>query len=178
MSYTLSNDSFSGDESGQDNQSSQQSARSGGRTDDLFGKSEDFADTRLSDRENGKDEKDEQNEFYNYKMPWSLRLAYSANYGNTQRENEISSHSLMFSGDVDLSPRWSVGASSGYDLLNQGFTYTQLRFERDLLSWRMNFTWIPFSDNSSWNFFIGISSSLLKDLKYDKQKRSDKSVGN
>jgi lipopolysaccharide assembly outer membrane protein LptD (OstA) len=178
MSYTLSNDSFSGDESGQDNQSSQQSARSGGRTDDLFGKSEDFADTRLSDRENGKDEKDEQNEFYNYKMPWSLRLAYSANYGNTQRENEISSHSLMFSGDVDLSPRWSVGASSGYDLLNQGFTYTQLRFERDLLSWRMNFTWIPFSDNSSWNFFIGISSSLLKDLKYDKQKQSDKSVGN
>ncbi|WP_179020265.1 putative LPS assembly protein LptD [Winogradskyella forsetii] len=178
MSYTLSNDSFSGRESDEDKASSQESARSGGRTDDLFGKSQDFADKRLSDRDKNKDDKDENNEFYNYKMPWSLRLAYSANYGNTRRENQISSHSLMFSGDIDLSPRWSVGASSGYDFLNQGFTYTQLRFERDLLSWRMNFSWIPFSDRSSWNFFIGIKSSLLKDLKYDQRRRPDQQVGN
>ena len=111
-------------------------------------------------------------------MPWSLRLAYSANYTNTRREDAISSHSLMFSGDVDISPKWSLGASSGYDFLNQGFTYTQLRFERDLLSWRMNFSWIPFSDRSSWNFFIGIKSNLLKDLKYDKRKQPDQQVGN
>ncbi|WP_178991946.1 putative LPS assembly protein LptD [Winogradskyella schleiferi] len=178
MSYTLSNESFSGRESNEDNASSQESARSGGRTDDLFGKSQDFADKRLSDRDKNKDDKEENNEFYNYKMPWSLRLAYSANYGNTRRENQISSHSLMFSGDIDLSPRWSVGASSGYDFLNQGFTYTQLRFERDLLSWRMNFSWIPFSDRSSWNFFIGIKSSLLKDLKYDQRRQPDQQVGN
>lgn len=178
MSYTLSNESFSGDESAEESSSSRESARSGGRTDDLFGKSEDYADKRLSDDDKNKKDKEEKNDFYNYKMPWSMRLAYSANYGNTKRENAISSHSLMFSGDIDLSPRWTVGASSGYDFLNQGFTYTQLRFERDLLSWRMNFSWIPFSDRSSWNFFIGISSSLLKDLKYDKRRQSDKSVGN
>ncbi|NRD21512.1 LPS-assembly protein LptD [Winogradskyella eckloniae] len=178
MSYTLSNDSFSGDESAEDSAASRESARSGGRTDDLFGRSEDYADKRLSDQDKNKDKKEEKNDFYNYKMPWSLRLAYSANYNNTQRQNEISSHSLMFSGDVDLSPRWSVGASSGYDFLNQGFTYTQLRFERDLLSWRMNFSWIPFSDRSSWNFFIGIKSSMLSDLKYDQRKRADRSVGN
>ncbi|MBU2921342.1 LPS-assembly protein LptD [Winogradskyella psychrotolerans] len=176
MSYTLSNDSFSGPESDSDKASAQESARSGGRTDDLFGKSQDFADQRLSDRDKNKDDKEEDNEFYNYKMPWSLRLAYSANYTNTRREDKISSHSLMFSGDVDLSPRWSVGASSGYDFLNKGFTYTQLRFERDLLSWRMNFSWIPFSDRSSWNFFIGIKSSLLKDLKYDQRKRPDQQL--
>ncbi|WP_405572140.1 putative LPS assembly protein LptD [Winogradskyella sp. Asnod2-B02-A] len=180
MSYTLSNDSFSGkdSESDSDKASSKESGRSGGRTDDLFGKSQDFADQRLSDNDKNKDGKNENNEFYNYKIPWSLRLAYSANYTNTRRDNTISSHSLMFSGDVDLSPRWSVGASSGYDFLNQGFTYTQLRFERDLLSWKMNFSWIPFSERSSWNFFIGIKSSLLKDLKYDKQKRPDQQVGN
>ena len=70
----------------------------------------------------------------------------------------------MFSGDIELSPRWSVGASSGYDFKNKGFTYTQLRFERDLESWRMNFSWIPFSSRSSWNFFIGIRSSILSDI--------------
>ncbi|MUU77295.1 putative LPS assembly protein LptD [Winogradskyella endarachnes] len=178
MSYTLSNDSFTGDETAQSDASSKESARSGGRTDDLFGRSEDYANKRLSDDDKSKGDKEETNDFYNYKMPWSLRLAYSANYSNTTRQNEITSHSLMFSGDVDLSPRWSVGASSGYDFLNQGFTYTQLRFERDLLSWRMNFSWIPFSDNSSWNFFIGISSSMLSDLKYDKQRQADKTLGN
>ncbi|WP_179347862.1 putative LPS assembly protein LptD [Winogradskyella pacifica] len=177
MSYTLSNDSFSGGESEEKRASAQESARSGGRTDDLFGRSEDFADKRLSDQDTDKEEQ-ENNEFYNYKMPWSLRLAYSANYTNTRREDAISSHSLMFSGDVDISPKWSLGASSGYDFLNQGFTYTQLRFERDLLSWRMNFSWIPFSDRSSWNFFIGIKSNLLKDLKYDKRKQPDQQVGN
>lgn len=178
MSYTLSNESFSGGESEEDRASAQEAARSGGRTDGLFGKTQDFADQRLSNRSKDENEEEENNEFYNYTMPWSIRFAYAANYTNTQRQNEISSHSLMFSGDVELSPRWSVGASSGYDFLNQGFTYTQLRFERDLLSWRMNFTWIPFSSRSSWNFFIGIKSNLLKDLKYDKRRQPDQSVGN
>ncbi len=130
-----------------------------------------------------KDKKDpdddaENNEFYNYKMPWSLRLRYAANYTNTRRQDQISSHSLMFSGDVELSPRWSIGISSGYDLLNQGITPTQLRFERDLLSWRMNFTFIPVGVNTSWNFFIGIKSNLLKDLKYDQRRQPDQRVGN
>ncbi len=149
----------------------QENLRSGGRDDDLFGRSDDYTSQRF-DEEN-KDDNKEPSDFYNYKIPWSLRIAYAVNYSNSRRQNEISSHSLMFSGDIDLSPKWSVGASSGYDLKNQGFTYTQLRFERDLLSWRMNFSWVPFSSRSSWYFFIGIKSSILKDLKYDKRKQPD-----
>ncbi len=177
MGYTLSNDSFSGNESDKDEASAQEAARSGGRTDGLFGETQDFADKRLTDNDKNKD-KEDNNEFYNYSMPWNLRLAYAVNYSNSRRENQISSHSLMFSGDIELSPRWSVGASSGYDFLNEGVTFTQLRFERDLLSWRMNFTWVPFSDRSSWNFFIGISSNMLKDLKYDQRRQPDQQVGN
>ena len=144
---------------------------SGGRDDDLFGLSQDFAAQQIDDNKNNEDETS--SEFYNFKIPWSLRVAYAINYSNTRRQNEISSHSLMFSGDIDLSDKWSIGASSGYDLKNAGFTYTQLRFERDLLSWRMNFSWIPFSTRTSWNFFIGIRSSVLKDLKYEKRKQPD-----
>ena len=179
ISYTLNNDSFSGkDTDDDDKEEERRAATSNSRTDDLFGKTQDFADRRLTDKDRNQGKEEENNEFYNYKMPWSLRLAYAANYTNTRREDQISSHSLMFSGDIELSPRWSIGASSGYDFLNQGFTYTQLRFERDLLSWRMNFTWIPFSDRSSWNFFIGIKSNLLKDLKYDQRRQPDRQLGN
>lgn len=181
LSYSLNNDSFSGKdkEEERDEEADRRSSTANARADDLFGVSQDFADQRLGDQKKDKNKDDEENnEFYNYKMPWSLRLSYAANYTNTRRQDEITSQSLMFSGDIELSPRWSVGASSGYDFLNQGFTYTQLRFERDLLSWRMNFTWVPFSDRSSWNFFIGIKSNLLKDLKYDQRRQPDRQLGN
>ncbi len=149
----------------------EENLRSGGRADDLFGVSEDFANQQINDKK--EDEEKPPSDHYNYKIPWNLRLAYAVNYSNSRRQNEISSHSLMFSGDIELSPKWSIGASSGYDLKNAGFTYTQLRFERDLLSWRMNFSWVPFSTRTSWNFFIGIKSSILKDLKYEKRRQPD-----
>ncbi|RMZ50566.1 LPS-assembly protein LptD [Flavobacteriaceae bacterium PRS1] len=172
MNYTLTSKSF--DKSKNDNQAArEESLRSGGRDDDLFGVPQDFSD-QLLNASTKEPENEETSELYSYKMPWSLRLAYSVNYSNTRRQNEISSHSLMVSGDIDISPRWSIGASSGYDLKSKGITYTQLRFERDLLSWRMNFSWIPFSSRSSWNFFIGIRSPILKDLKYDKRKTPDR----
>ena len=172
MSYNLSSETFEGGDSEQD-QAIQESVKSGGRADDLFGKPQDFSNQSLNKND---DKKTEPSALYNYKIPWSLRLAYAVNYTNSRRQSEISSHSLMFSGDIEISPRWSVGASSGYDLKNNGFTYTQLRFERDLLSWRMNFSWIPFSNRSSWNFFIGIRSSMFKDIKYEKRRQPDKQL--
>jgi hypothetical protein len=169
MNYTLSSQLFKKDTS--DERSKEENLRSGGRDDDLFGRAQDFSDSRF--RTDDDDEEEGPLELYNSKLPWSLQLAYAINYTNARRESTISSHSLMFSGDIELSPRWSVGASSGYDFKNKGFTYTQFRFERDLLSWRMSFSWIPFSSRSSWYFFIGIKSSLLKDLKYDKRREPD-----
>ncbi len=145
-------------------------------SEDFLPKDLDFANQQFGkdeDEDNKKDEEDKPSALYNYKVPWSLRIAYAVNYSNSSRQNEISSHSLMFSGDIQLSEKWSIGGSSGYDLKNAGFTYTQLRFERDLLSWRMNFSWIPFSANKSWNFFIGIKSSILQDLKYEKRLQPD-----
>jgi lipopolysaccharide assembly outer membrane protein LptD (OstA) len=173
MNYTLS--SKKSEDAPEDQAAKEESRRSGGRDDDLFGKPQDFADNRLTGS-NDEDENDKPSDLYSYKIPWNLRIAYAVNYTNTRRESQISSHSLMFSGDIDISPRWTIGASSGYDLKNKGVTYTQLRFERDLSSWRMNFSWIPFSTNTSWNFFIGIKSGILKDIKYDKRRQRDRQL--
>tara|TARA_Y100000991_G_scaffold103232_1_gene77747 strand:+ start:2725 stop:5340 length:2616 start_codon:yes stop_codon:yes gene_type:complete len=171
------NYAFSSDNSEKDSERSQaaidESVRNGGRDDDLFGRAMDTSTDEFSQVDKGKKEK-APNNLYNYQIPWSLRMAYAINYNNSVGQKEISSHSLMFSGDVELSPKWSAGISSGYDFKNQGITYTQLRFERDLLSWRMNFSWIPFSTNKSWNFFIGIKSGMLSDIKYDKRRQRDK----
>ncbi len=170
LNYSLSSKSL-GKKTDQ-GKSDEETLNSGGRDDDFFGKASDYSNRGLSDRDRNKEE-EEPTELYNYKIPWSLRFAYAINYNNTARQNQISSHSLMFSGDIELSPKWSIGASSSYDLKNQGFGLTQFRFERDLLSWQMNFSWVPFGTYGSWNFFIGIKSSLLKDLKFDKNKQRD-----
>lgn len=148
--------------------------QSGGRADDLFGQSVDLADNRTSMFDDEDAEERPPDQFYNNSLPWNLTIAYSVTYNNARRNNEISSNSLMFSGNVTLSPGWMIGFSSGYDFKNKGVTYTQLRFERDLKSWRMNFTWIPNGYNKQWNFFIGISSTILQDIKYEKRNSPDR----
>lgn len=170
MNYSFSSKNFKG----KDNTNN---VATGGRPDDLFGTAQDFSDSRtMGNTEEGDDTEEAPTEYYRTSIPWDLRVAYSLSYSNIRRESEISNNSLMFSGNIDITPKWKVGASSGYDFKNQGFTYTQLRFERDLDSWRLNFNWVPFSANSSWYFFIGIKSSMLSDLKWDKRKVSDRSL--
>ncbi|WP_339611515.1 putative LPS assembly protein LptD, partial [uncultured Planktosalinus sp.] len=173
MNYSFSSKDF--DKNDEDSKNSE-TFRSGGRPDDLFGDSNDISNpTYLGNQEDAED-RDVSIGRYNYAIPWDLRLAYTISYDNSRRQSEITSHSLMFSGNVDLSPRWSVGASSGYDFKDKGFTFTQLRFQRDLKSWQMSFNWVPFSARSSWYFFIGIKSSVLSDIKYDKRREPDRQL--
>ena len=96
-------------------------------------------------------------------------------YQNTARQNEITSQSIMISSNIEFSPKWKVGVSSGYDFKNNGITLTQFRFQRDLESWRLSFNWTPIgSINTSWYMFIGIKSSLLSDIKYEKRREPGK----
>lgn len=146
----------------------------GGRDDDLFGENVDFRDRLEQDEEDGAEDVDSEN--YNYKVPWNLRVGYAMTYSNNNRQNEISNNSLMFSGDIKLSPKWKIGGSSGFDFKNSGITNTSLRFNRDLDSWRLDFSWYPFNANTSWNFFIGIKSGVLSDIKYEKQRERDRNL--
>jgi hypothetical protein len=82
----------------------------------------------------------------------------------------------MISMNTDLTPKWKIGVSTGYDFVQKGVTFTQFRFERDLLSWRMDFNWVPFGDNAYWGFFIGIKSGVLSDIKWDKRSLPDRTL--
>ena len=114
-------------------------------------------------------------ELYNAKIPWTLNLVYSATYRNNGlAPGEIGVHTLGFSGNIELSPKWKVGYSSGYDVKNGAFSFSRFNFTRDLDSWQFNFNWVPFGSNSSYTFFIGVKSSTLADLKWDKNKPPDR----
>ncbi len=177
--YNFSNATFSKDKKKEEEEEEEEedplsyfeNTSGGGRADDLFG------DTiGMNNETNREEDNEEKNKYPSYRaeIPWSLRLTYSLTYNNSRNQNDFSNNSLMFSGDIELTPKWKIGGSSGFDFKNHGFTYTQLRFNRDLDSWRLDFSWVPFSDRASWNFFIGIKSGLLSDIKYEKNREPDR----
>ena len=179
--YNFSNETFSKDkkkekeknEEEEDPFSFFENASGGGRQDDLFGDTIGMNNDTTNRYE--EDDKDvSKYPSYRTQMPWNLKFTYSLTYSNSRNQNDFANNSLMFSGDVELTPKWEVGGSSGFDFKNHGFTYTQLRFNRDLDSWRLDFSWVPFSNRASWNFFIGIKSGLLSDIKYEKNREPDR----
>lgn len=152
-----------------------QSQRNGGRNDDLFGTNTDLNDTRHSQfAEEPEGKEDAISEFFNSKIPWDMTMAYSLTYTNFKRESKITGNSIMVSINMDITPKWKGGVSTGYDFVQKGVTFTQFRFERDLLSWRMAFNWSPLGVNSNWNFFIGIKSGVLSDIKWNKRSTSNR----
>ncbi|CAM1364858.1 conserved exported hypothetical protein [Tenacibaculum litopenaei] len=152
-----------------------QSGNGAQNTPDVFGQNMNTTNgfaTGLGSNRNSNETKVEK--LYNAKIPWTLNLIYIMNYTNTGLTSGIGNHTMMFSGDVELSPKWKVGFSSGYDIKNNAFTFTRLNFSRDLDSWRFNFNWTPFGVQSAYYFFIGVKSSVLSDLKWDKNRPPDR----
>jgi lipopolysaccharide assembly outer membrane protein LptD (OstA) len=170
MTFNYSVSSKDKDKNEKDKNKNEQSQRNGGREDDLFGANTVLNDTRKSQFDGTEEEgEDKISEFFNSKLPWDMTFAYSLTYGNNNREKKIIGNSIMISANTDLTPKWKAGISTGYDFVQNGVTFTQLRFERDLLSWRMDFNWTPFGTNANWGFFIGIKSGVLSDIKWDKR---------
>lgn len=166
LNYSVASNDFGAEKK------SKQNVQNGGREDDLFGSATDLSNQEESLFKKD-DTKKQPTKLFNYSFPWDLRLAYSLTYSNSANEREITTNSLMVSGNVDLAVKWKMGFSSGYDFAKKGITRSQLRFERDLESWRMSFSIVPYGPYAYWNFFIGIKSSILSDIKWDKRKLPD-----
>jgi lipopolysaccharide assembly outer membrane protein LptD (OstA) len=170
-SFRLSSKDFEKDSDKDKDESDERTQQNGGRTDDLFGESVDYS--RQENQEPEKQDVNVNKDRYRFKIPWDLSFAYTMTYNNAQRQNAINQQSLMVSGDLELSPRWSIGGNTGYDFANKGISFTTLRFQRDLESFNMSFNWTPIGPRNSWFFFIGIKSSALSDIKWDQRRQPD-----
>jgi hypothetical protein len=113
----------------------------------------------------------------NWKIPWSFNFSYNFTYTNqksyldntwTAKKNLI--QTLSFGGQINITPKWKVSATSGWDFTNNQLSFTQMQIARDLHCWQMTFSWIPLGPRKSWNFTLRLKSALLKDLKLTKSK--------
>ncbi len=112
------------------------------------------------------------NAFVDFNIPWNFSFAYSFNYNNPLGRPETRSitNTLNFSGDFNLTPKWKIQYTSGYDFKAKNLSQTSFSIYRDLHCWDMSASWIPFGAYQSYSIDIRVRASVLQDLKLSKRK--------
>ncbi|MBR1510438.1 MAG: LPS-assembly protein LptD [Bacteroidales bacterium] len=123
--------------------------------------------------------------YMNPNAPWSFNVSYSFNYSKsysyqatTQElvENKRFTQTLNLSGNIKLTPRMSIQATSGFDLMAMRFTTTQISATYDLHCFNIAVSWVPMGQWKSYSFRIAANASALADLL--KFKKSDSYMDN
>ena len=119
--------------------------------------------------------KKEDSAYQAFSMPWSLTLNYSIRYAYDKFNPEIMeydrklSHNLSISGRINFTKTWAFTLSTYYDITENTWSYMNCTITKDLHCWQMSASFVPIGKYSTYNFMIGVKSSLLRDLKYNKQ---------
>lgn len=111
-------------------------------------------------------------DYVDFNVPWSLNLAYSVIVTKTARPTfqggdtlELATNATIFSGDFNLTPKWKVTFTSGYNFAQKQLIVTSIDIYRDLHCWEMRLGTIPFGPNKNYNFTLNVKASVLQDLR-------------
>lgn len=193
FSYTLSNetftkirDFFSPKKDDQDAKGKKSKEKADENDPSKIGAPEDGRDTSLADMaakgqkskslfdtNDGDGEYDEDG-YLKVKIPWSISLSYGVNLQRTTfdpRRDEYNyglTHSLMFSGNLQPTKNWSFNFNASYDFIAKKVANMTIGISRDLHCWSLTANAIPFGPYRSYSITIGVKSSLLHDVKWDK----------
>ncbi len=114
--------------------------------------------------------------YYDFSLPWNVGFNYVINYGVSYVNNGTTGYepkvtqSVGFNGSLNMTEKMGLTFSGGYDIVEKQLTTSAVSITRDLHCWQMSFSWVPFGYYRSWSFNIGVKSSALADLKYDKSQ--------
>jgi hypothetical protein len=131
-------------------------------------------------------------DYVDFEIPWSLNVRYSFTYrvnpsrilrtaGRLRQEERFQSQrrrnrtspftqSLSFNGDLNLTPKWKIGFTSGYDFVDEAITQSSVNVFRDLDCFDFRFDWIPFGAFTSFYVQINVKSAILRDLKLQRRR--------
>ncbi|WP_299578133.1 putative LPS assembly protein LptD [uncultured Sunxiuqinia sp.] len=110
-------------------------------------------------------------EYYDFSMPWDFRFDYSLSYSKRSPYHDAQiNQSLNFSGRLNLTREWNMQLTTNFDVQAGEFSFTTFNINRKLHCWNMSFNFVPFGQRKSYSFTINASSSMLKDLKVNKQR--------
>ena len=108
-------------------------------------------------------------------IPWSLSFSYSLSlgYGTFNREKREYDYrltnSLSFNGNIQPTKNWTFNFNATYVFDAKKISYMTCNISRNMHCWQMTASFVPVGPYKSYSFSVSVSSSLLKDLKYDKR---------
>lgn len=108
--------------------------------------------------------------YIDFDIPWNLRINYNIDYNHAANTPSRITQAMQFNGDFSLTKQWKVSFTSGYDFEQNEITQTFITVARDLHCWQVNLSWVPFGKYQSYSFYIGIKSSILKDLRMNRTR--------
>lgn len=85
-------------------------------------------------------------EYYNFSIPWSVNYQYSLNlsrFKQNKKDTTAITQTLALGVDFNITKKWKINISSGFDLTNKSITRTDISVVRDLHCWQMEFKWTP-----------------------------------
>ena len=119
--------------------------------------------------------------YTNPNVPWSLNFnaniscsrqyVYDSAASTLTTKNNITS-TLGVSGNIKLTPRMSINASSGYDFVAKKITTTQISASYDLHCFNIQVSWVPLGTWQSYSFKIAANAASLADLLRFKKSSS------
>lgn len=117
--------------------------------------------------------------YTNPNVPWSLNFNYSFSmsrsysYANSQLSKKDNyTQTLGVQGNIQLTPKMSVQAQSGWDFTAMKMTTTQFSFRYDLHCFNISVSWVPSGMYQSYSFLISANAAALADLLRFKKSTS------
>ena len=119
--------------------------------------------------------------YTNPNVPWSMNFNTSLNCNITDKyDKELNAlvkdtkytATLGMSGNIKLTPRMSINASSGYDFIAKKITTTQISATYDLHCFNIAVSWVPLGTWQSYSFKIAANAASLADLLRFKKSSS------
>lgn len=107
-------------------------------------------------------------DYAHFSIPWRLGLNFTHNYTRFNTKTGNNTTVMAINAAISPTPYWSLSTSTSYDFTSKEFSQARISFNRDLRSFNLTFSWVPFGRYKTWDFYIGIKADILKDaVKYD-----------
>lgn len=116
--------------------------------------------------------------YTNPNVPWSLNTSATFSYSRSYKyDKELDeavptgnfSATMQLSGNIKLTPKLSINASTGFDFTAMKITTSQVSATYDLHCFNISVSWVPTGTYKSYSFRIAANASALADiLKFDK----------
>ena len=117
--------------------------------------------------------------YMNPNAPWSLSFSYRFDYNKSYQytnnqllEKKNFTQTISCNGNIKLTPRLNISASSGFDFTAMKLTTTSINANYDLHCFNIAVTWVPTGMYKSYSFRIAANASALADLLRFKKSSS------